>query len=192
MAVRKRRMSMCPPSALAHTYPGTHRGHLPGFQAKPGREIVNVVVVTQLSLFRQCTRESILTSYHATPGHAVCSRVALRARKSLAMHFATFAGSDVEALNPILEPEQAEREMVMMPTGGDDVRRTTTAAVGIGGGWWMKCGMGVGETATGDNPISFSIIKRTDLHKMNCFRIYEALRMENLRRDMVDLATTGL
>ena len=36
---------------------------------------------------------------------------ALRARHSLAMHFATFASSDVEALDPIIELEQAKREM---------------------------------------------------------------------------------
>jgi hypothetical protein len=57
--------------------------------------------------------------------------LALRSRHSLAMHFATFAGSDVEALDPILELEQAKREMMMLSLGGadadggsaDDVRR---------------------------------------------------------------------
>ncbi|KAH8977571.1 Metallo-hydrolase/oxidoreductase [Lactarius akahatsu] len=86
------------------------------------------------------TRESILTSWHATPAHALRMHLALRARHSLAMHFATFAGSDVEALDPIVELEQAKREMMMMPP--------TSAAVGD---WWMEGGMGVidvGETAT--------------------------------------------
>jgi hypothetical protein len=74
---------------------------------------------------------------------------ALRARHSLAMHFATFAGSDVEALDPIVELEQAKREM------GTDLRH---GGEGDGGGeearmvgdWWMEGGMGVidvGETA---------------------------------------------
>jgi len=65
---------------------------------------------------------------------------ALRARHSLAMHFATFAGSDVEALDPIVELEQAKREM----SGGEG------GGVQIVGDWWMEGGMGVidvGETA---------------------------------------------
>ncbi|KAH9003726.1 hypothetical protein EDB86DRAFT_2826308 [Lactarius hatsudake] len=68
------------------------------------------------------TRESILTSY-CDPRHVLCSHVALRARKSLAMQCTTFAGSGVEALDPILEPEQAKREMVMMPAGGEQPLR---------------------------------------------------------------------
>ena len=46
-------------------------------------------------------RDSILTAYHATPAHVLRMHLALRSRHSLAMHFATFAGSDVEALDPI-------------------------------------------------------------------------------------------
>ena len=85
--------------------------------------------------------------------------LALRSRHSLAMHFATFAGSDVEALDPIIELEQAKRETVLLSADGDnsvvddstdDVQRIiTTAAVGVGD-WWMEGGMGVidvGETA---------------------------------------------
>jgi N-acyl-phosphatidylethanolamine-hydrolysing phospholipase D len=84
--------------------------------------------------------------------------LALRSRHSLAMHFATFAGSDVEALDPIIELEQAKREMVLLSADGDSVidgsandvqRILTTAAVGVGD-WWMEGGMGVidvGETA---------------------------------------------
>lgn len=99
------------------------------------------------------TRESILTSYHATPAHALRMHVALRARHSLAMHFATFAGSDVEALDPIVELANAKREMTAAGDGvvdgggsaaNDDGRH---AAVGD---WWMEGGMGVvdvGETA---------------------------------------------
>ncbi|KAN0142001.1 hypothetical protein V8E53_000463 [Lactarius tabidus] len=76
-------------------------------------------------------RDSVLTAYHATPAHALRMHLALRSRHSLAMHFATFAGSDVEALDPILELEQAKREMMMLSLGGadadggsaDDVRR---------------------------------------------------------------------
>jgi N-acyl-phosphatidylethanolamine-hydrolysing phospholipase D len=65
---------------------------------------------------------------------------ALRARHSLAMHFATFAGSDVEAFDPIVELEQAKREV-----GGLDGEGAQTV-----GDWWTEGGMGVidvGETA---------------------------------------------
>ncbi|KAI0290195.1 Metallo-hydrolase/oxidoreductase [Multifurca ochricompacta] len=75
--------------------------------------------------------DSLLASFHATPAQALQMHGALRARHSLGMHFATFAGSDFEALEPIVELEQAKR----MRTVGD---------------WWMEGGMGVidvGETA---------------------------------------------
>ena len=65
---------------------------------------------------------------------------ALRARHSLAMHFATFAGSDIEALDPIVELERAKREMGEGEGEGAQ----------IVGDWWMEGGMGVidvGETA---------------------------------------------
>lgn len=64
--------------------------------------------------------------------------IALRARRSLAMHFATFAGSDVEALDPIIELEKAKREMAVP-------QENVTV-----GDWGVKGGMGVinvGETA---------------------------------------------
>lgn len=84
--------------------------------------------------------------------------IALRSRHTLAMHFATFAGSDVEALDPILELEQAKRELMMLSLGGasaddgsvDGVRQMTSAAAVVVGDWWMEGGMGVidvGETA---------------------------------------------
>ena len=67
---------------------------------------------------------------------------ALRARHSLAMHFATFAGSDIEALDPIVELERAKREMGEGEGEGEGAQ--------IVGDWWMEGGMGVidvGETA---------------------------------------------
>ncbi|KAI0289145.1 beta-lactamase superfamily domain-containing protein [Russula brevipes] len=85
------------------------------------------------------TPDSFLTAYHATPAQALRMHGALRARHSLAMHFATFAGSDVEALDPIVELEQAKREM------GADLQEARMV-----GDWWMEGGMGVidvGETA---------------------------------------------
>jgi N-acyl-phosphatidylethanolamine-hydrolysing phospholipase D len=86
------------------------------------------------------TPDSLLTSFHATPSQAVRMHGALRSRHSLAMHFATFAGSDVEAFDPIVELERAKREI-------DGLEGEETQAVGD---WWMEGGMGVidvGETA---------------------------------------------
>jgi N-acyl-phosphatidylethanolamine-hydrolysing phospholipase D len=80
--------------------------------------------------------------------------VELRALSSLAVHFATFAGSDYEALEPIVELEQAKRAMEMV-TGMAD-RQGSKGEEGEGegpvsvGDWWLEGGMGVidaGETA---------------------------------------------
>jgi N-acyl-phosphatidylethanolamine-hydrolysing phospholipase D len=79
--------------------------------------------------------------------------VELRARHSLAMHFATFAGSGYEALEPIVELEQAKRAMEMV-TGAADRQGSEDKGEGAEevsvGDWWMEGGMGiidVGETA---------------------------------------------
>jgi hypothetical protein len=92
---------------------------------------------------------SFLTSMHATPAQALQMHVELRARHSLAMHFATFAGSDYEALEPIVELEQAKRAMEMV-TGAADRQGSEDKGVVSVGDWWMEGGMGVidvGETA---------------------------------------------
>jgi len=81
--------------------------------------------------------------------------VELRARHSLAMHFATFAGSDYEALEPIVELEQAKRAMEIVTgaadrQGSEDENKREGEGVVSVGGWWMEGGMGVidvGETA---------------------------------------------
>ena len=90
---------------------------------------------------------------HATPAQALQMHVELRARHSLAMHFATFAGSDYEALEPIVELEQAKRAMEAV-TGAADGQGSEDEGEGEGvvsvGDWWMEGGMGVidvGETA---------------------------------------------
>jgi N-acyl-phosphatidylethanolamine-hydrolysing phospholipase D len=88
------------------------------------------------------TPESLLAAYHATPAQALRIHSAVRARHSLAMHFATFAGSDVEALDPIAELEQAKREMATDPQGNGESL--------VVGDWRAEGGMGiidVGETA---------------------------------------------
>src|SRR5713226_4340693 len=63
--------------------------------------------------------DSFLASMHATPAQALQMHIELRARHSFAMHFATFAGSDHEALEPIVELEQAKRAMELV-TGAAD------------------------------------------------------------------------
>ena len=101
-------------------------------------------------------RDSILTTDHATPVHALRMHLALCSRPSFVMYFATLAGSDIEVLGPIVELEQAKRERMtrVLPTGSgrggpaDDMRRTTTAAATVG--HWCMGRMGVidvGETA---------------------------------------------
>jgi len=73
------------------------------------------------------------------------------------MHFATFAGSDVEVLDPIVELEQAKREMGGLGEG---------EGVQIVGDWWMEGGMGVidfGETAVVH-------VGKTALPGPRCFR----------------------
>lgn len=89
---------------------------------------------------------------HATPAQALQMHVDLRARHSLAMHFATFAGSDYEALEPIVELEQAKRAMEMVTGAADRQGSEDDEGEGVVsvGDWWMEGGMGiidVGETA---------------------------------------------
>ena len=45
----------------------------------------------------------LLDGLHASPDHAVRLHKDLRARHSLGMHFATFAGSEEEAREPVAE-----------------------------------------------------------------------------------------
>ena len=74
----------------------------------------------------------------------------LRARHSLAIHFAIFAGSDHEALEPIVELEQAKRPMELVTSAGDRQGSEDEGGVRSVGNWWMEGGMGVidiGETA---------------------------------------------
>ena len=68
------------------------------------------------------------------------------------MHFATFAGSDLESLEPIIELEQAKREteIGMDYQGSEDVGECDGEVVRSTGDWWEEGGMGVidiGETA---------------------------------------------
>ena len=45
----------------------------------------------------------ILDGLHASPAHALRLHKDIRSRHSLGMHFATFAGSDTEAREPVAE-----------------------------------------------------------------------------------------
>ncbi|KAI0042728.1 Metallo-hydrolase/oxidoreductase [Auriscalpium vulgare] len=98
--------------------------------------------IARLGLRLLETPKSFLTALHATPAQALRMHGALRSRHTLAMHFATFAGSDIEAFDPIVELEQA-KELIGRETGEDG----KSASVGE---WWEEGGMGVidvGETA---------------------------------------------
>jgi N-acyl-phosphatidylethanolamine-hydrolysing phospholipase D len=62
--------------------------------------------------------DSLLASLPATPSQALQIHVGLRARHSLAMRFATVAGSDFEALERVVELERAKREMELYGSSG--------------------------------------------------------------------------
>lgn len=56
------------------------------------------------------TTTELLDGLHASPAHAVLLHKDIRSRHSLGMHFATFAGSEVEAIEPLLELDQAREK----------------------------------------------------------------------------------
>ena len=67
---------------------------------------------------------------HASPSDALSIHRDVRSRHSLAMHFGTFAGSETEALEPLVELAHARQKAGL-------------------GDWWQKGGIGaidVGET----------------------------------------------
>ena len=86
--------------------------------------------------------DSFLTSIHATPAQGLQLHVKPGACHSLAMHFATFAGSDYKALEPIVELEQA-RPTMEMATGAADRLGSEDDA---GKGWllWVISGWKMG------------------------------------------------
>jgi hypothetical protein len=49
------------------------------------------------------TTHALTASRHCTPAEALSIHTDIRSRHSLAMHFATLAGSDIEAFEPIVE-----------------------------------------------------------------------------------------
>lgn len=51
-----------------------------------------------------------MSALHATPSQAMAIHRAIRSRHTLAMHFATFAGSDVEAFDPIVQLTKSREE----------------------------------------------------------------------------------
>jgi hypothetical protein len=95
-------------------------------------------------------RRHTFTAFHATPSQALQIHAALRARHSLAMHFATFAGSDFEALEPIVELEQAKREMETGADrqGSEDEGEREGRSVGD---WWVPSPH-TATTTTDDTP----------------------------------------
>ncbi|KAJ6599571.1 hypothetical protein B0H10DRAFT_2084218, partial [Mycena sp. CBHHK59/15] len=65
-------------------------------------------ISTTISVRRQLSDDTHLVTLHATPEDAVRLATDVRARHTLAMHFATFAGSDDEALEPLVRLAQAQ------------------------------------------------------------------------------------
>lgn len=86
--------------------------------------------------FSQLTSTELLDGLHSSPEHALRLHKDIRSRHTLGMHFATFAGSDVEAREPVAELI-AEKEKLevgdWMDEGGFgviDVGDTAVIAVG--------------------------------------------------------------
>lgn len=79
-----------------------------------------------------------LSALHATPAHAVSVHRDVRSRHSLAMHFGTLAGSEAEAVEPLVELEgaKAQKGEGGESSGSKDWERE-------GGFGWLD----VGETA---------------------------------------------
>ena len=81
---------------------------------------------------------------HTTPVQALQMLVELHARDSLSMHFAMFAGSEFEALEPIVQLEEAKNAMEMVTgaagrQGGEDEGVNVVSV----GDWWVEGGMGI-------------------------------------------------
>lgn len=51
-----------------------------------------------------------MSALHASPADAVQIHRDVRSKHTIAMHFATFAGSDTEAFEPVVELAQALKE----------------------------------------------------------------------------------
>lgn len=92
-----------------------------------------LICPTLLSFYSllKLTHHPLLSSMHASPTDAIAIHRDVHARHSLAMHFGTFAGSEAEAIEPLVELANARREAKI-------------------GDWWEEGGIGaidVGETA---------------------------------------------
>ncbi|KAI0340000.1 Metallo-hydrolase/oxidoreductase [Trametopsis cervina] len=59
----------------------------------------------------------LLDGLHASPEHALALHKDIRSRHSLGMHFATFAGSDAEALEPVAELIAEKEKLAGMAVG---------------------------------------------------------------------------
>ncbi|KAI0684086.1 beta-lactamase superfamily domain-containing protein [Cytidiella melzeri] len=68
------------------------------------------------SLGLRLASTELLDGLHASPQHAIALHKDIRSRHSLGMHFATFAGSDAEALEPVAELI-AEKEKIDTDVG---------------------------------------------------------------------------
>ncbi|THH05324.1 hypothetical protein EW145_g4881 [Phellinidium pouzarii] len=82
--------------------------------------------ISQLGL--RLTHHPLLSTLHASPADAVAIHQDVRAHHTLAMHFATFAGSEAEALEPLIELEQSRKEAGI----GDWMEEGGIGAIDIG------------------------------------------------------------
>jgi hypothetical protein len=105
--------------------------------------------------------------------------IELRARHSLSMHFATFAGSDYEALEPIVELEQAKRAMKMVTDVADRLearmRERGWCLWAIGGwkaGWCHQCRRDHCGAYWHDTPEPRTFVMTMCLLRTTVFEIY--------------------
>jgi len=119
----------------------TQRGHCPIFADIGGRygpfDLAMIPIwrggtlqfIARMGL--KLTDHNLTSGVHATPEQAVSIHRDIKSRHSLAMHFATFVGSDIEAFEPIVELTEARDKHCI-------------------GDWYEEGGFGVidiGETA---------------------------------------------
>ncbi|TFK51804.1 hypothetical protein OE88DRAFT_1658433 [Heliocybe sulcata] len=89
----------------------------------------------------ELTTDALTLSHHATPSDALCIHTDLQARHSIAMHFATFVGSDTEGRKAVESLYEAKKKLHTQAESKGKQER-----VGL---WWEEGGFGIvdiGET----------------------------------------------
>ena len=87
------------------------------------------------------TSDALITALHASPEDAILISRDVQARHSIAMHFATFAGSEHEAMEPLIRLVECREELLGFEKGkGGWEEGGGFGAVHIGGGGVVRVG----------------------------------------------------